>query len=787
MLEAVKGKDRRIGRVERKDDRLYLFSEAGMYRLEMKSKRAVRITYTQKDAFSKEDKPGIVCREISSGFQYEEDEEKVTFCTGEICVVVNKETASFIYLDGQGKLLLKEKSNYSKELEEFPVYQPVEEGMKVEKVVTADGVKDVVREADKVLAGNMYHTRLSLEWQEQEALYGLGQQEEGYLNLRGKTLYLHQANRKIAIPLLVSNLGYGLLMDTYSPMIFRDTGYGSSIYTEADEEMDFYFINGSSMDGVIDEYRKLTGKAPMLPKWAYGYIQSQERYETADELLEIAREYHKRGIGLDAIVLDWLSWEDGHWGQKAFDKERFSDPSDMTKQLHDEGIHFIISIWPNMDEKTQNYREFKEKGLLLPGTTIYNALRKEARELYWKQAEEGLFCHGIDAWWCDNSEPFTPEWNHRVCPEPEKAYEEYCSTVSNHLPADKGNAYALYHAQAIYEGQRNSGYGQGKRVVNLTRSAYTGQQRFGTILWSGDIAADWNTLKRQIAEGLSVSASGFPYWTVDIGAFFVKEGEPWFWKGNYEDTTNDLGYRELFVRWYQWACFLPVFRGHGTDCRRELWQFGEEGDLFYDALVKTNHLRYRLMPYIYSLAGKVWTENASIIKPLVFSYPEDENVWDIKDQYLFGESMMICPVTTPMYYEKGSKRLENVQQTRKVYLPEGNGWYDYFTGAYHEGGQWIEAQADLMQIPVFVKAGSIIPHGKAGLSAADASKELLLKIYPGKDCSFTLYEDEGDGYGYEQGVYRLTYVTWDESKQKVLIEKDDCNDIEVQVIGETDN
>lgn len=770
MLQAFKGKDRRIKRVVRENDRLYLYADAGMYRLEVKTPGAVRITYTEKECFSSKEKPGVIIGPVSSAFEHEEDETVVTLSTGKIRIVIWKETGSFSYFDGKGNLLLREREKSSKELIEFPVYIPVEDSMQIEKVATADGEKHVMKEADKILAGKMYHTRLSLEWQEKEALYGLGQQEEGNLNLRGKTVYLHQANRKIAMPLLVSNLGYGILTDTYSPMIFRDNEFGSYIYTEADEEMDYYFINGGGMDGVIAEYRKLTGKAPLLPKWAFGYIQSQERYETSQEILQIAEEYRRRGIGLDAIVLDWFSWEDGHWGEKSFDKSRFPDPGEMIGRLHDKDIHFMISIWPNMDEKTADYKAFKEKKLLLPGTGIYNALNEKARRLYWQQAEKNLFAYGIDAWWCDNSEPFTPEWNHMVRPEPEKAYEEYCHTVKNHLPADMGNGFSLYHARAVYEGQRSSALGKDKRVVNLTRSGYIGQQRYGTILWSGDICADFTTLQRQVAEGLSISAAGFPYWTVDIGAFFVKEGNQWYWKGDYEDTVNDLGYRELFVRWYQWACFLPIFRGHGTDCRRELWQFGEEGEVFYEALLKTNRLRYSLIPYIYSMAGKVWLKDASMIRPLTFDYPGDENVWDLKDQYLFGESMMICPVTQPMYYMPGSQKVEDAPKVRSVYLPAGNGWYDYETGEYYAGGRRIMAEADLMRIPVFVKEGSIIPHVEPGVSVADAKQELEVRVYAGKDCSFELYEDEGDGYGYEEGRYELTKIIWDESRQQILVE-----------------
>lgn len=769
MLTAFKGKDNRITKIIRRDHRLYLYSEAGCYRLEMRTPGCVRITLQPGDAFSVVEKPGIVEGDISGQWEHTVENGVLYFSTDLLRIEVNCETASFRYLDARGQLLLKERDRNSREMEAFTVYEPVGGTLQVEEVSTADGVKKVVRQADRMEAGTLYHTRLHLEWQEQEALYGLGQHEEGFLNLRGKTLYLHQANRKIAIPMLVSSLGYGLLMDTYSPMIFQDTEYGSYLYTEADEEMDFYFLYGGSMDGVIREYRKLTGKAVLLPKWAYGYIQSQERYETQQEILEVARAYRQRGIGLDAIVLDWCSWKGNQWGQKTFDEERFPEPGDMIEQLHKIHTHFMLSIWPNMAECTENHAQFRERGLLLPGTDIYNALSREARELYWQQVQRGLFCHGIDAWWCDNSEPFTPEWNHMQCPEPAKLYQEYCDTVSNHMPVKEGNAYGLYHARTIYEGQRAANAAGQKRVVNLTRSGYTGQQRYGTILWSGDIAASWDTLRRQMGAGLNFCASGLPYWTVDIGAFFVKEGAPWYWKGDYDATTADEGYQELFVRWYQWAGFLPIFRGHGTDCARELWKVCPEGTAFYEALLEANRLRYRLIPYIYSLAGSVWLEDTGMMKPLVFGFPKDYRVWDIKDQYLFGDSLMVCPITESMYVETGSGERIPRKLMRRIYLPEGSGWYDYRTHDYYEGGQWLEVEVVLEHIPLFVREGGIIPHTHEAASTEELCEEVEIQVFAGRDGRFLWYEDAGDGYDYEAGKYTALELCWDEAAYQLHV------------------
>ena len=766
MLQSFAEKSRQITRAERMDDRLYLYAEAGIYRLEPKSEGIIRVSYTQNDFAAKKEKPGVIYREVCPDWTYEEEEEQIVLRMKKICLMIQRETAEITYWNEDGEKLL---STYDPTMEEFTTYRMVEEDLQVEKVSTADGVKDVVREAVKVPTGKSYHTRIHCRFGE-EALYGLGQHEEGFGSLRGQTVYLHQANRKIAIPMLVSTKGYGILMDTYSPMIFSDSVYGTYLYTEADSYMDFYVLAGSSMEEVIRGYRLLTGKAAMLPKWAFGYIQSQERYETQEEILEIAGEYDRRNLGLDCVVLDWCSWEGNQWGQKSLDEKRFPAPKEMIDTLHkDYQVQFMLSIWPNMDESTENYKEFKENKELLPGCNIYNALSGKGRDIYWEQVSKGLFIHGIDAWWCDNSEPITPEWNHRERVEPAKMYEEYCRTTFLHLPAEESNAYGFYHAMGIYEGQRKEG--SEKRVTNLTRSAYTGQQRYGAIMWSGDIEATWETLRKQIAAGLHFSASGLPYWTVDIGAFFVKRGNTWFWKGDYDKTTEDLGYRELFVRWFQWAAFLPVFRGHGTDCKRELWQIENTEVPFYDALVAANRLRYELMPYIYSLAGQCYLEDASMMSPLAFAYSRDKNTWSIMDQYLFGPSLMICPITEPMYYKAGSVKLSGVEKIRRVYLPEGNGWYDFYTNTYYEGGQWITIEATIERMPLFVKEGAILPKVEFARSTKLLSGELQIVVYEGADGSFDLYEDEDDGYGYEEGRYCVTRLAWEQQKLTVKREE----------------
>ncbi|MBP5669284.1 MAG: DUF4968 domain-containing protein, partial [Lachnospiraceae bacterium] len=715
MLQCIPNKRRNVVKAWREKDALCLKLENGLQRIVPVNSGIVRVLFTEKESFSDQEKPGIIELPTFGDWSYQVTGEAVVLEMKHLKVEIDLETNRYQYFDGEGRLLLSERAQRSKELAEFPVYRMDETKLEKTYVDTPDGRKEVIKEPGRIQTGTAYHTRLNLEFSD-EALYGLGQHEEGYGSLRGKRVYLHQANRKIAIPMLVSTKGYGIMINTYAPAIFNDTEEGTYLYTEADPEMDFFFISGhgeNAMDQVISGYRIITGKAALLPKWAFGYVQSQERYETQEEILEVAQEYRERGIGLDCIVLDWCSWPEGQWGQKTFDETRFPNPSEMIEKLHEDHVHFMLSIWPNLTEGTENYEEFKEKNLLLPGINNYDPLKAEGRETYWSQVERGLFCHGVDAWWCDNSEPFTPEWNYLVKPESAKTYEEYCRTTSLHLPATQTNAYGFYHAQAIYEGQRAST--QEKRVINLTRSGYLGQQRFGTILWSGDISASWDTLRRQIAAGIHFCAIGLPYWTVDIGAFFVKNGLQWFWNGDYDLGTGDPAYCELFTRWYQWGAFLPIFRGHGTDFRRELWEFDRPEALFYDALLKANRMRYELMPYIYSLAGMTYVKNASIIKPLAFAFPKDHETWEILDQYLFGDEMMICPVTESYYFTKPGvsagkySDMEGTAYRRRVYLPAGTGWYDYHTNEYYEGGQWITVDAPLDQIPVFVKAGAILP------------------------------------------------------------------------------
>ena len=757
MLQPEKRVSRTIKKVKRKENSLVLQSDYGLTCLIPLNESIIRVVFTQKEEASFTLGAGFNYVQDFSGWTYEESHDDIKLRTKSIMISTDKKTGSLRYYHSDGKLILAERNFESRILEEFDSFKTIEnENSKTENIVTPDGVKQRLKTSEKIFDKKLYRTQIHFNLQEDESLFGLGQSPEGAIKLRGTTQYGHQANLKIALPFLISSKGYGILLSTGSPFLFHDDDYGSYLQTEADIQMDFYFISGDSYKDIIKSYRFLTGKAAMLPKWAFGYIQSQERYETAEEIINIAKEYKKRRIKLGCVVLDWMTWEEGQWGQKTFDTTRFPDPSSMTEELHALDTRLMISIWPNMSKSCDNYKEFKEKKLLLPNSDIYNAFTEEGRKLYWKQVNEGLFKYGIDAWWCDSSEPVTPEWVKIEKPEPSSLYHEFINEAGNLIPRELSNTFGLFHAKGICEGQRN--VCSTKRVMNLTRSGYTGQQKYGTVLWSGDISASWETLRKQITAGLHFCACGLPYWTLDIGAFFVKRGKPWFWNGDYEEGSNDLGYRELYVRWFQYGAFLPIFRAHGTDTRREVWAFGEKNDPFYDALCAAIELRYALMPYIYSLAGAVWHDDATMIRFLTFDFPDDSQTKNSGDQYMFGPSLMVCPVTEPMYYNADSKPIEDSSFSKSVYLPKGCNWYDFFTNTKYEGGKRITIQADIKHIPVFVREGSILP-----MEEADSS--LTFRIYSGRDGEFNFYDDSGDGYAYENGEYRLVKYLWDDTNK----------------------
>ncbi|MFP4061002.1 MAG: TIM-barrel domain-containing protein [Bacteroidales bacterium] len=590
---------------------------------------------------------------------------------------------------------------------------------------------------------------------ENEAIYGFGQHQNGTMNYRFDTVELVQHNMEAVVPFFISTNGYGILWDNYSYSRFAENDEYASLWSEMGDGIDYYFIAGDSADEVISGYRQLTGASPMMPKYALGYIQCKERYKTQDELISVVKKFRERQIPIDMIVQDWRYWELGHWGEKKFDSTHFPDPLALTKQLHEElNTHLMISVWPKMDSITEDYKELREHLYKSSGSqAVYDAFSEEARDIYWKQANEGFFSKGIDAWWCDATEPEVIGWDHSV-ETLKKFMKPAIGSSTRYL-----NAYSLMHSKGIYNNQRETT--DEKRVVNLTRSAYGGQQAYSAITWSGDVMGDWDGFRDQITAGLNFCMSGIPYWTMDIGGFFVFPRSEWTPDRVDPKYIEDYAYRELYVRWFQWGAFCPVFRSHGTNLPREPWRFGKPGDTEYETIVDFIELRYRLMPYIYSLAWKVTNEDYTIMRGLVMDFPKDEKVYEITDQYMFGPAFLVCPVTEP-----GAK-------TREVYLPKHEaGWFNFWTGEHLEGDQTIIAPAPLMQMPLFVKGGSILPVGPVKqYTRSLRPEEITLVVFPGNDAEFTLYDDEGDNYNYEQGKYYTITIQYDDESGELSIDK----------------
>lgn len=752
-------------------DGLYIQSDLGWLALTPYTQRIIRVRYNLQPEFSA--KPSLVVLTLPPAevsFNVRETPSHLHFSTAEITIVIDKETAAFTYQDNTGYLLTKEPDHGGKSLEPVDVLVSVfDETITLESRENADGVRVDALNVHQRVDRQAYHTKLKFEWADDEALYGLGSHEEGMFNLRGQRQYLYQQNMKAVVPVLISTRGYGIFVDSASLMIFCDDESGSFIWSDVADELDYYFIYGPEFDQIVQELRVLTGPATLLPKWAFGYIQSKERYVSQAELLEIVQEHRQRELPLDCIVLDWKSWTGDLWGQKTLDPERFPDPDQMTEDLHALHARLMISIWPIMQSGGANWQELLDQGYLLGNQATYDAFNPAARACYWRQANQGLFAHGIDAWWTDCTEPFEADWKGAVKPEPEERMRINVGEAKRYLDPELINAYSLLHSQGIYEGQRQ--VTTEKRVVNLTRSASLGQQRYGTITWSGDVAANWKTLRCQVAEGLNFCVTGVPYWTTDIGAFFVaRKPEMWFWHGDYDDGVNDLGYRELYVRWFQYGAFLPMFRSHGTDTPREIWRFGEPGDLMYESLKKFLDLRYRLLPYIYSLAG--WTTHIAytMLRALPFDFRHDPKTYHCGDQFMFGPAFLVNPVTEPMYYKANSVPLAGTAKTRQVYLPTGSDWYDFWTDECFLGGQRIEVKATLDTMPLFVRAGAIVPMGPRRQFVDDLpDAPIELHVYVGADGRFLLYEDEGDTYNYELGNFSMIQIHWDNLARRLTL------------------
>ncbi len=545
-----------------------------------------------------------------------------------------------------------------------------------------------------------------------------------------------------------------------SPLAKKEQGE-LSLTSEMGDQIDYYFIYGKKSDDIVKGYRELTGKAPVMPEWAMGYWQSRERYKSQDQLLGVLKEYRKRNIPLDNIVLDWSYWPVDAWGSHKFDPGFFPDPAGMVDSVHKMHAHIMISVWPKFYITTEHYKEFDSHGWMYKQAvkdsvrdwigkgyigSFYDPYSKGARDLFWKQIKDNLYTKGFDAWWMDASEP-------DILSNASIAYRKALSTPTAMGPSTKYfNTYALMNAMAIYNGQRS--VDPDKRVFLLTRSGFLGLQRYSTATWSGDIGTRWEDMEAQIPAGLNYAVSGIPYWTMDIGGFCVENRYI-----NAPEGSTDLDeWRELNARWFQFGSFCPLFRSHGQFPFREIYNLAPENHPAYKSMVYYDKLRYRLMPYIYSLAGSTWLNDYTIMRPLFMDFSSDSNVKNIGDQYMFGPYIMVSPV----YHYKA--------RSRNVYLPESCGWYDFYSGSFYKGGEKIQAEAPYERIPLFIKEGSIIPVGPdIQYTLEKKADTITVFVYTGKDGVFSLYEDEGVNYNYEKGAYSTIDFVYSEKRSELTI------------------
>ena len=629
-----------------------------------------------------------------------------------------------------------------------------------------------------------------------ESIYGLGILQNGKMSQRNQKVHMVQNNTWDFVTFFQSDKGYGLFWDNYSPTDFSDAPEETSFKSEVGDGIDYYFMGGGNADGVIANMRDLTGQVPMFPKWTFGFWQSRERYKSQNETVEVVKKHRDLGVPLDGIIQDWQYWGDNyHWNGMNFLNPEFSKPQQMVDDIHNLNAHLLISIWSSFGPKTPQFKELKEKNMLMDfqtwpqsgkdvwppdmnfpsGVQVYDAYNPEARDIYWKYLNKGLFSFGIDGWWMDSTEP-----DHLEIQPKDFDNKTFLGSFRK-----VRNAYPLMTVGGVYTHQRE--VSSDKRVFILTRSAFAGQQRYGANTWSGDVNSTWDMLRKQIPAGLNFSLCGIPYWNTDIGGFFAGA----YNKGEYAGSgAKNPAYQELYVRWLQFGAFTPMMRSHGTDIPREIYQFGQKGETVYDAIEKTINLRYALLPYIYSNAWKITNGQSSMMRALMMDF-DDDKVKDINSEYLFGPSILVAPVINAQYTpETIIKTNEDTgwdkkdtsdkpktlavdftqKKSKKVYLPAGTIWYDFWTNNKYNGGQEIEQETTIDKIPLFVKAGGIIPFGPK-VQYADEKKwdDLEIRIYEGANGEFTLYEDEGDNYNYEKGKYATITFKWNDFKKTLSI------------------
>jgi alpha-D-xyloside xylohydrolase len=611
--------------------------------------------------------------------------------------------------------------------------------------------------------------------EKEEEIYGLGQQQEGKMSKRNTKLNMIQGNTDDYIPFMLSSKGYGLFWDNYSPTIFEDNTSTTYFKSEVGDGVDYYFMYGGNGDTVVSSMRMLTGKAPMFPLWTFGFWQSRERYKSQDELVDVVKKFRELQVPLDGIIQDWQYWGNNYlWNAMEFLNPAFYDPKKMVDDVHSLNAHMIISIWNSFGPNTKPYKSLDKIGALYnfktwpesgvekfpvnkeypSGVRAYDPFNPFARDIYWDYLNKGIFSLGMDGWWMDSSEP--DHLDSKTADFDTKTYLGSFRKVRNAFP--------LMTVGGVAEHQLKES--NDKRIFILTRSAFAGQQRYGANTWSGDVNASWGALRNQISAGLNFSLSGIPYWNSDIGGFFL-------W--DFKNPLTNIDYRELHVRWMEFGTFCPMMRSHGEGVPRELYHFGKKGNPTYDAIEKYIHLRYSLLPYIYATSWDVTSKNSSMMRALVMDFANDRNALNINDEFMFGKSILVAPVTEAMYWKNQTKEATTtsiedygVVKTKEVYLPNGTSWFDFWTGESIQGGQTIKKEVPLDIIPLYLKAGTILPFGpKVQFATEKKWDDLEVRVYEGADGEFTLYEDENDNYNYEKGMYSNIKFSWN-NKNKIL-------------------
>ncbi|WP_294239419.1 TIM-barrel domain-containing protein, partial [uncultured Chryseobacterium sp.] len=670
--------------------------------LKLYGENTVRIIkYPEGKSFEK-NSLSVIKKEQKTKFSVSESKNIISLKTNGLNILINAENGMITYTSASGKELLKETGSDFKPFND---------------------------------AGNQtYSLSQSFQLEKDEPIYGLGILQNGKMSQRNTDIKMIQNNTWDFVPFFQSVKGYGIFWDNYSPTQFTDTPQKTSFSSEVGEGVDYYFIYGKNADGVVAGMRNLTGKVPMIPLWTYGYWQSKERYKSQEELVDVVKKYRELKVPLDGIIQDWQYWGNNYqWNAMDFISPDFSDAQKMMKDIHDRNAHLSVSIWSSFGPMTNPYREMDQKGMLFnfktwpesgrdvwppdmnypSGVRVYDAYDPEARNVYWKYLNKGLFSFGVDSWWMDSTEP------DHLSQKPEdldtKTYLGSFRKVRN--------AYPLMTVGGVYDHQRETT--SDKRVFILTRSAFAGQQRYGANTWSGDVNSSWDMLRNQVPAGLNFSLTGNPNFNSDIGGFFA---------GVYKRNggAKNLLFQELYVRWLQYGTFTPMMRSHGTDVPREIYQFGQKGDVAYDAIEKFIRLRYSMLPYIYSTSWEVSENNSSFLRALSMDFSSDKKTWDINNEYLFGKSFLVAPVLNAQYtpeklittdenegwnkkQESGENALSKVDFTQnktvKVYLPAGADWFDFWTNEKHKGGQEIQKNVNIQSIPLYIKAGSIIPFG----------------------------------------------------------------------------